>query len=179
MTLDQALHILMLHSANDAAMLIAEGVGGSVENFVQMMNDEARELGATNTNFVNPHGLSDENHYTTVYDLYLIFNEAIKYEAFKEIIGLNAYTTKYQTAGGGEKEVSYTTTNWFLNGNSQLPDGVTVIGGKTGTTNAAKSCLILLCKDTSGNPYIAVMLGSESRDVLYEEMTELLSQIKK
>ena len=86
MTLDQALHILLMYSANDAAMLIAENVGGSVDHFVEMMNEEAMRLGATNTSFANPHGLSDDNHFTTAYDLYLIFNEAIKYDSFNEII---------------------------------------------------------------------------------------------
>ena len=78
MTLDQALRILLLYSANDVAMMIAENIGGSVEKFVEMMNEKAQHLGATNTNFTNPHGLTDINHYTTSYDLYLIFNEMIK-----------------------------------------------------------------------------------------------------
>ena len=73
MTLEQALHALLLYSANDAAVMVAEYISGSVEEFAKLMNKEALELGATNTNFVNPHGLTDENHYTTVYDLYLIF----------------------------------------------------------------------------------------------------------
>ena len=77
MTLDQALHILLMYSANDAAMLIAENIGGSVDHFVEMMNEEAQRLGATNTSFANPHGLSDDNHYTSAYDLYLIFNEEV------------------------------------------------------------------------------------------------------
>ena len=64
MTLDQALHILLIYSANDVAVMIAEGIGGSVEEFADMMNEEALEIGATNTHFVNPHGLSDDNHYT-------------------------------------------------------------------------------------------------------------------
>ena len=93
MTLNQALHVMLMYSANDAANLIAENIGGSVEHFVEMMNEEAKSLGATNTNFANAHGLTDENHYTTCYDLYLIFNEAIKYETFNEII----QTTSYQT----------------------------------------------------------------------------------
>ena len=79
MTLDQALHILLMYSANDAAMLIAENIGGSVDHFVEMMNEEAQRLGATNTSFANPHGLSDDNHYTSAYDLYLIFNDCLLY----------------------------------------------------------------------------------------------------
>ena len=86
MTLNQALHILLINSSNDVANLIAENIAGDIDSFVQMMNEEALRLGATNTNFTNPHGLSDSNHYTTVYDMYLIFNEAIKYDIFNQII---------------------------------------------------------------------------------------------
>ena len=104
MTLDQALHILLMYSANDAAMLIAENVGGSVDHFVEMMNEEAMRLGATNTSFANPHGLSDDNHFTTAYDLYLIFNEAIKYDSFNEIIHMTSYQTTFYDKDGKAKE---------------------------------------------------------------------------
>ena len=103
MTLDQALHILLMYSANDAAMLIAENIGGSVDHFVEMMNEEAQRLGATNTSFANPHGLSDDNHYTSAYDLYLIFNEAIKYDSFNEIIHMTSYQTAYYDKDGKAK----------------------------------------------------------------------------
>lgn len=83
MTMDQALHALLLKSSNDVAIMIAEHIGGSVEGFAEMMNDMANSLGATNSHFVNPHGLTDPNHYTTAYDLYLISNEVLKYKACK------------------------------------------------------------------------------------------------
>lgn len=179
MTLNQALHILLLNSANDVAMLIAENVGGTVENFIQMMNDEAKALGATNSSFMNPHGLSDDNHYTTAYDLYLIFNEAIKYEKFTEIIGMSSYETSYYDGDGDTKEFTCRNTNWYLNGNAQSPENITVLGGKTGVTSAAQHCLLILSKDTSGAPYISVILKSESRDLIYTQMTELLNKINK
>ena len=179
MTLDQALHILLMYSANDVAIMIAEHIGGSVEGFAAMMNEEAKSIGATNCNFVNPHGLTDDNHYVTAYDIYLIFNEAVKYDLFTEIIHMASYNTVYHDSTGNEKEVSIKSTNWYLNGTCVMPEKVTVIGGKTGTTNAARSCLVLLSKDTSGNPYISVILSAESRDVLYAEMTELLGKIRK
>lgn len=177
MTLSQALHILLLYSANDVAMMVAEGVGGSVEEFVAMMNEEAARIGATNTCFANPHGLTAENHYTTAYDLYLIFNEAIQYEAFREIIHMSNYSTIYHDKNGEEKELSVRTTNRFLRGDVPSPENITVIGGKTGTTNAAGHCLILLSRDVSGAPYISVILRAESGDVLYTEMSELLTGI--
>ena len=78
LTLRQLLYALLVCSANDAANVIAEQVGGSIEGFVDMMNEEAARIGATNTHFTNPHGLHDEEHYTTAYDMYLMFQEALK-----------------------------------------------------------------------------------------------------
>ncbi len=179
MTLSQALHILLIYSANDVAMMIAENIGGTVDKFISMMNEEAKALGATNTNFANPHGLSDINHYTTPYDLYLIFNQAVKYDIFKEIISMLSYSTIYYDKDGKTKELSVKTTNLFLRGDYASPDEVTVIGGKTGTTNAAGHCLILLSKDTKGDSYISVILRAPKREILYGEMTDLLDEIGK
>ena len=95
-TLDQLLHCLLVYSGNDAASAIAEYVGGSTENFVQMMNDYAAKLGCTGTHFSNPHGLQDENHYTTPYDIYLMLNEAFTYPEFTEITELPSYTVTYR-----------------------------------------------------------------------------------
>lgn len=177
MTLDQALHALLLKSANDVAIMIAEYLAGSVEGFSDMMNETAQALGATNSHFVNPNGLTDPNHYTTVYDLYLICNEAVKYDKFIEIIHTPSYNSVYHDKNGKEKEISLSTTNAYLKNEAFAPDNVTVIGGKTGTTNAAGSCLILYSRDQSGNPYISVILQSTDRTMLYKEMTELLGEI--
>lgn len=179
MTLDQALRILLVYSANDVGMLIAENIGGTVDHFLEMMNEKARELGATNTNFTNPHGLTDLNHYTTAYDLYLIFKEAIKYDTFNEIIHMSGYQTTFYDKNGGEKTFDRNSTNQFLRGNYQPPANVTVIGGKTGTTNEAGHCLMLLTRDENGSPYISVILGAQSRDVNYSEMIDLLDEIHK
>jgi D-alanyl-D-alanine carboxypeptidase len=177
MTLDQALRVLLIYSANDAAVMIAEGIGGSIEEFAQMMNEEAMEIGATNSHFVNPHGLSDEDHYTTVYDMYLITNAAIQYERFNEIISMPEYSTVYYDAEGNAKELKVSSTNYYLNGKAEAPAGITVIGGKTGTTSAAGHCLVLVSRDTAGNPYVSVVMRSETGDDLYSEMTELLEEI--
>lgn len=177
LTLNQALHALLIQSANDAANAIAIHLGGSVEGFSTLMNEKAISIGATNSHFVNPHGLSTDDHYTTAYDLYLIFNEAINYELFREIIHMENYSTIYQDSNGNDKEMEFKTTNMFLRGNYSSPDKVTVIGGKTGTTNAAGNCLILLSKDTAGNPYISVILRSKERQLMYEQMIDLLEEI--
>lgn len=178
MTLDQALHVLLINSANDAAVLIAEGVGGSVEGFSELMNQEAKEIGATGSNFVNPHGLTADNHYVTAYDMYLIFNEALKYPLIAEIISMPSYSTVYEDKNGDSKELSVNSTNLFLTGDKNAPDSVTVIGGKTGTTSAAGHCLILLSKDTLGQSYISVIMRSKTGDGLYDEMAGLLGEIK-
>ena len=177
MTMDQALHALLLKSANDVAIMIAEHVGGSQEGFADMMNEMANSLGATNSHFVNPNGLTDPNHYTTAYDLYLICNEAAKYDKFVEIIHTSSYNSVYHDKNGNEKSFELSTTNAYIKGEAFAPDNITVIGGKTGTTNAAGSCLILYSKDNSGNPYISVILQSSDRTTLYQEMTDLLDEI--
>lgn len=177
MTMDQALHALLLKSANDVAIMIAEHVGGSVEGFADMMNDMANSLGATNSHFVNPHGLTDPNHYTTAYDLYLISNEVLKYDKFTELIHTSTYTSIYHDKDNNEKSIDIQNSNAYIKGEAIAPDNVTVIGGKTGTTSAAGNCLILYSKDQSGNPYIAVVLKSSDRTTMYQEMTALLKEI--
>lgn len=177
MTLDQALHALLMPSGNDAAVMIAEYIAGSEAAFVDMMNEEATALGATNSHFMNPHGLTAENHYVTAYDMYLIFNEAIQYDEFVQIITASEYSGVYHDAAGEPKELSFKSSNQFINGNHETPEGVVVIGGKTGTTKAAGNCLVLLSKDSSGNPYISVIMKCSQRDYLYDEMYELIGML--
>ncbi len=177
MTLGQALHILLLYSANDVAVMIAEGVSQTVDNFVEQMNKEAVSLGATNCHFMNPNGLTEDEHYVTAYDLYLIFAEAMQYELFNEIIQMQTYNTTYTASDGSQKSLELKTTNQFISGNFDIPDGITVIGGKTGTTRAAGHCLILLVRNNSGNPYISVILNAPTTDDLYAKMTELLKAV--
>ena len=179
MTLNQALHLCLLSSYNDVAIAIAEAVSGSVEEFAKLMTSEARSLGCTGSNFVNPSGLPDPGHYTTAYDLYLIFNAAIKDPLIVEIIQRNDYSTVIHSRSGVDKEVSAKSTNGFFKGAYQAPGNITVVGGKTGTTDEAGHCLMLLARDTQSNPYIAIILGSSSTDDLYTEMTNMLSLCSK
>ena len=141
------------------------------------MNREAARLGATNSHFVNPHGLTAEGHMVTAYDMYLIFNAAMQYDIFSEIINMTEYSTSYLDAKGNAKEITVSNTNAYLRGEQQAPSGVTVIGGKTGTTQAAGHCLILLARDTGGNPYISVIMRDTDSGELYSDMSELLSEI--
>lgn len=177
MTMEQALHLLLIRSGNDVANLIAENISGSVEEFVTLMNEEAAKLGATNSHFMNPHGLHHTDHYTTVYDMYLIFKEAVKYEAITQIINMSSYSTTYKDKYGSNKNISVSTTNAFFRQLYAAPENVTILGGKTGTTDEAGRCLGLYVKDTSGNPYIAIILHGNTQDDLYIQMKQLLEQV--
>lgn len=177
MTLEQALHALLLKSSNDVAVLIAEHIGGSVEGFAALMNETANRLGATNSHFVNPHGLTDPNHYTTAYDLYLICNAAVKHDKFVEIIHTSSYNSVYHDKNGNEKTMDMANSNAYIKGEAFAPNNVTVIGGKTGTTNAAGNCLVIYARNSAGNPYISVVLQAPDRTTMYTEMTDLLGEI--
>lgn len=177
LTLRQLMYALLTVSANDAANVIAEQIGGSVDQFVGMMNEEAHRLGATNTHFVNPNGLHDEEHYTTAYDLYLIFQEALKYDEFLEMLQVPSYDTTYTGADGTVKEASWPSSNLFTKGDVAVPDNVTAAGGKTGTTTAARSCLVQLFEDAEGTRYVAIILGCSERAILYQEMQSFLSNL--
>ena len=176
LTLRQLLYGMMVASGNDASMVIAEYIGGgSVSNFVRMMNEEAKALGATRTHFSNPHGLTAENHYSCAYDLYLIFHEAMKSDVFMDIISRKNYYAEYKNILGGNVAVTWETTNHYFTGEAELPESMIIYGGKTGTTEAAGACLAILAKDIYGNPFFAVIMHSQDKDYLYTEMNGLLS----
>ena len=179
LTLEQCLYGLLIKSGNDAANAIAETVSGSSDAFVALMNQEAAALGAVDTHFVNPSGLHDDNHYTTAYDLYLIFQEALKNETFRTIIHTDRYLTAYTSATGERISATWSTTNQYLTREADAPETITVVGGKTGTTLAAGSCLILLSENAAGEENITVVMKSRDKTTLYTEMTELLNKTVK
>lgn len=168
---------LMINSGNDAAMTIAQHVGGTVENFIAMMNREAEQIGAVNTHFVNAHGLHNEEHYTTVYDMYLIFHEALKQEGFRDIIGRHSYYASFTNVNGEERNITWESTNHYFINEAVAPKDVEVIGGKTGTTSDAGACLILLSKNKYGNQYVTIIMKEPDKDSLYQEMNQLLGKI--
>lgn len=130
-TVRELLYGLMLRSGNDAAVALAVHVAGSVENFAEMMNLRAESMGLQNTHFVNPHGLHDENHYTSAYDLAFIGCEAMRNDIFREIV-----STKFITVGSGETKKYWANKNKILS----LYDGGD--GIKTGYTTDSGRCLI-------------------------------------
>ena len=108
LTVEQLLQLLLVHSANDAANVLAEYVGGSIESFVSMMNTKVNELGLTNTHFTNAYGLQDDNHYTTAYDLSVIMQYCLKNDDFRRIAG----STSCSIPATNKSDVrSYTSTN--------------------------------------------------------------------
>lgn len=165
---------LLLHSGNDCGTAIAEHIAGSEEAFAEMMNKEAAALGATGTHFVNPHGLHNEDHYTTAYDLYLIFNECIKDERFVEIISMDSYDGTLTGADGTVRKQTWTPTQAYGAGEATEPEGIRVLGGKTGTTQQAGNCVILYDEDLSEHPYISVIMGADGTGRLYDQMNKLM-----
>lgn len=132
-TLREALAGMMVVSGNDAAVAVAETVAGSVPEFAKLMNAKAKELGANNTHFVNPHGLTAQGHYTTAHDMAIIASYAMKNPLFREIVSRQAYNMKYM-----DGHTAYvTTTNRFLKSGFKGANGI-----KTGFTNAAGDCLV-------------------------------------
>ncbi|MBE5971930.1 MAG: D-alanyl-D-alanine carboxypeptidase [Lachnoclostridium sp.] len=179
MSLEDLLYGLMIPSGNDAANAIAVHVGGSIEGFVAMMNEEAQRIGATGTQFKNANGLTDPEHYTTAYDLYLMFNEALKYDTFRTIIGAHAHNANYFDAAGNPLTASWGVGNYYMNGKRETPEGLFVFGGKTGTTQAAGYCLIMGCRTENGREFASVVMKADSRNALYDDMTEIISKIDK
>lgn len=131
LSMEDLLYGLMLTSGNDAAITIAVHIGGSIEGFADLMNERAKSIGAVNTNFVNPNGLPDKNHYTTAYDLTLIAAEALKNPDFSKIVGTKTYKTKT-----GDY------IRYLRNKNKILQQYEGGTGVKTGYTKQAGKCLV-------------------------------------
>ncbi len=136
-TLEQLLYGTMLKSANDMATQVGEYIGGTLDNFIQMMNDRAASLGCTGTHFENACGMPNESHMTTAHDLALIAQQDLKYPKFREIVNTASYTLPPTNMTGTER--SMTNHNALLVVPEFFYPGI--IGGKTGYTDAAQSCL--------------------------------------
>lgn len=145
------LYGLLLCSGNDAAVALAEKVSGSVENFAILMNKKAEELGLTNSNFVTPHGLDNEGHYTTAFELAIITDYALKNKTFYNIVATKNYTV---TINGIPKSIHNT--------NELLGNLNGVYGVKTGFTNGANRCLVTAAKRDDLD-IICVVLGCDAK----------------
>ena len=169
LTLEEALYGLMLASANDCAITIAENVAGSEEAFVKMMNEKAAAIGAKNTHFVNSHGLHDTNHYTTAYDMALITREAMKNPDFIKIAGTKKYIMSPTNLQGQERTHS--------NQNLMLQPGryyyEYAVFGKNGFTTPAQNTMVVQAKRGSME-LICVVMNCKDGYQKYLEAAKLL-----
>lgn len=179
LTVEQLLNVLLIPSGNVAGNILAEHISGNIENFANLMNKRAQELGCINTHFTNPYGLHDDNHYTCAYDLYLISKEAMKYDVFREIVKKTEYylppTNNYK-----KEDRNYRTTNDLIKPNNSKSSNnyyyEYAIGIKTGYTSQAKNCLVSAA-NKDGLEFYCIILGagtnSQGLDQRYLETIKL------
>jgi len=161
-TVKDLLYGLMLRSGNDAAVALAEYVAGSIENFATLMNQKAKEIGLENTNFVTPHGLDKDEHYTTPYELAILTNYALKNEVFLSIVKTKTCNI---TINGYSRTISNTNELLgYLNG---------VYGVKTGFTNGAGRCLVTAIKREDLD-VICVVLGADTKKIRTTDSIKLI-----
>ena len=159
---------MMLESANEVCLAVAEHIGGSVDGFVELMNQKAAELGCTNTHFTNPNGLPDENHYTTAHDMALIAQAAYANKTFRQLCQTQYYCIP-TTNVCGEKR-------WLSNHHKMLPEGIYAYegctGGKTGFTQAALNTLVTYA-ERDGRRLVCVSLRTNGAQI-YADTASLL-----
>ncbi len=178
-TVKELLDALLVHSSNDVAFILARYVGGSIENFVNMMNDEAKAIGAKNTHFNNPHGLPDENHYTTAYDMALMARKAMSNNIFRDIV--KTKYIKYPRTKVYTYERYFENTNEFLTSKEkidykgeQIDIKYDVVDGiKTGHTDDAGGCLLSTGIKNNIRVISAVFKSNNNND-LYRDSRTLL-----
>jgi len=166
---------LLTVSANNVGVALAEHIAGSEEAFVELMNEELKKIGCANTHFANAHGLHDTEHYTTPYDMYLVLQQCIKYEDFMSIMHVTKANYEYINAAGETVERTVETTNCFKLGKYELPEGITILSGKTGTTPNAGYCLMMEVENEKGTKYILAVYHAENEAKLYEKMYDLMT----
>ncbi len=160
LTIEDLMYVMLIPSANDAANVLAEHVGGSIESFSAMMNTRAKELGCTGTNFTNPSGLHQKTHYTTTRDLFLIAKEAISKSLIKKIIGTTSFTLNNTEKYTKTKRV-FTSTNYMKQKNLSKYYCDYCIGGKTGYTGEAKNCVVEFAQK-DGIELTAIVMGENA-----------------
>jgi D-alanyl-D-alanine carboxypeptidase len=169
LTVQQALYAVLLMSANEVSYALAEHVAGTMSAFVEMMNKRAKEIGCKNTNFANPHGLPDNNHYTTPYDMALITREAMKNETFRKIFAARTYQIPPTNITKEARPLR--NHHKFILKQDYIYDGC--IGGKTGYTSKAKYTLVTVAK--RGNlELICVVMRDDTSDHQYTDTKKLL-----
>lgn len=169
LTMQQCYYAILLESANDVSYATAEHVGnGNIDTFIQMMNNRATEIGALNSSFANPHGLHDDNHYTTAYDMALITREAMKNETFRKVFGTRTYQIPPTNK---QDEIRYLRNHHrFILKQDYLYDGA--IGGKTGFTSKSRFTLVSVAK-RGDLELITVVMRVDSNANQYKDTQKL------
>ena len=168
LTIEEALHGLLLASANEVSNALAEHVSGSIEEFSLLMTQRARELGAYDTNFLNPHGLHDDGHYTTALDIALIMNEVVKHPKLVEIMSTRRYDIP-PTEKQPESRIIFNTNRMVQSGQYY---NEYVVGGKTGYTDPARHTLVTYARN--GENELIVVILEDEKSKPYENTTMLL-----
>ena len=172
LTVEQLLNVLLIPSANDAAVVLAEHISGSVENFSVLMNEKAKSLGCLNTNFVNPNGIHNENHYSTAYDLALIGKYATKFPDIMRIATTKQYTLPITNMYDKEDRI-FNNTNFLINnGNKNYYEYST--GLKTGYTDKSNHCIIASAKKDD-TELICVTLNAPSSELRFSDCKNLFN----
>jgi D-alanyl-D-alanine carboxypeptidase (penicillin-binding protein 5/6) len=164
-TVETLLNAVLIKSANDAAFALAEGVAGSEERFVDLMNEKVLALGMSDTKFVNATGLPMEGQYITVYELARMLRHALRYPLIKEILSTKA--SRISTKDGRELFIE--------NSNKLLWSDDSVLGGKTGYTRAAKHCFVC-ASEQGGETIITAILGATTKAQLWKESEHLIKK---
>jgi len=178
LSLEQLMYAMLLPSANDAALAISKHIGGSVDEFISMMNEKAKEIGATNTNYVNPNGLHNANHYSTAHDLALIGRYAMEIPEFRKFVNTTTYTIEPTNIKTEARYLKVTNKLLFSGelinlGGKYVPakyEGAS--GVKTGYTPQAGNCLVSYAQK-DGQKMLAVILNAEGLNVYSDTHTLL------
>ena len=172
LTLDELMYCMLVYSANDAANILAAAVGGTVDNFVAMMNAKAEELGCTHTHFMNPNGLDADGHYTCAHDMAIITQAANKYPAFAKYAGAVTYTLPADNVIGDGWQIK-TKVNALEQG-SPVYDA-RIYAAKTGWTTKAHNTFIACAKTSDGSNMIVTLLNCPVKNGIFTETTALLN----
>ena len=164
------LYGLLLKSGNDAAETLAEAAGGSIPGFADLMNAKARQIGAYNSHFMNPHGLPNDDHFSTAYDLALIFRQAITHPLFSDMIATRSAALRIESGPDGYGNARLVPV---VSHNRLLASYEGARGGKTGFTFKARHCFVGEV-DRGGIPLIVAIFNSPSRGTLWQDARTLL-----
>lgn len=171
------MYCLLLHSGNDSAYALADYLTGDQAAFCDLLNEEAKRLGCVSTHYTNPHGLHNDNHYSSAYDEYIILRECMQSEDFVNISKCDDYEFTLTDSDGVLQTIYLRSTNKFKRGDYEIPEGTEILGYKTGYTDEAGVCLIQCVQTQNGDQYIIGIFGGPSYESLYTQMQYLMEKV--